>query len=465
MTGGLIRVLILGASLASLAGGEPLAWRRPEGFDPEKPHLGLPELTGVTHRVLYDPLPSDAAKTGRYESLRHGLYNHHQNFIRCGEWLLVQWTNHLLDENGPGQRVLVKAGRVAADQSDIDWGGEETLSELCPPAQPVRRRRSTDDNGTIDSVFLSGGLEVLEDGRMFATVRLKVCDGWTDEVRYHDGAGLTQPVPDDHYQPCSGWNASHTRRFRWDLYWHVGRFMRQVELGASGTVKPVGPMYVVGSPPVKELRVTPTIAKPVLPLSEPYSSAVPLAQAPREIREAYAAGKRKPCGGRSPRYAPGTSKLAENGKNGLAHHTEFVRPDGKWVAVRDNLLDPSTYYAAVKAQADEAYPPAHKTGLYGTAMPVAGELPSGAVWVIGSNPQRTEAYLSVSKDGVRFDRTWSLLSLKRVATPGVCKGDGGAQYFQAATVGPHVWVVYSIAKEQLGLTKMPLAVLERLAAE
>ena len=48
---------------------------------------------------------------------------------------------------------------------------------------------------------------------------------------------------------------------------------------------------------------------------------------------------------RNPKYAKGTDKLAADGKNGLAHHTEFQRPDGKWVAVRDNLLNPHYYYA------------------------------------------------------------------------------------------------------------------------
>ncbi len=443
----------------------PLVWRPPEGFDAAKPHLGLPVLTGATHRVLYAPLPSEAEKTGQYESLLHGLYNHHQSFIRSGEWLIVQWTNHLLDENGPGQRVLAKVGRIAADGADIDWGGDETLSELCPPAQPVRRRRAADDNPVIDSVFLSGGVEALEDGRLFVNVRLKVCDGWTDDVRYHDGAGLTQPVPQDSYRTQAGWDEAHKRRFRWDLYWHVGRFMREATIDASGAITPVGPLYAVGPPAVAELKVTPTVTKPLLPLNEPYRSALPLERAPPEVREAYAKGRRVPPSGRSPRYAPGTSKLAANGKNGLAHHTEYARPDGKWVAVRDNLLDPTTYYAAVKDARDGVYPPAGKTNLFGTAMPVAGELPSGAVWLIGSNAPRTEAYLALSSRGVVFDRSWSFMSVNHRATPGVCKGDGGAQYFQSVTVGPFIWVVYSIAKEQVGLARIPVALLERLAAE
>jgi hypothetical protein len=448
-------LLALRAAAAEQAA--PLEWVRPAGFAADREHLGLPVLTGLSHRVLYDPLPSEAEKTGRYESLRHGTYSHHPTFVRCGEWLIVQWTQHMADENGPGQRLLAKAGRIVADDSDIAWGGDETLSELCPAAHPVRRRRSVDDGAVADGVFASGGLEALEDGRLFLTVRLKVCDGWTDDVRYHDGAGLAAPVPEEHYRPGRGMQDG--RRYFWDLYWHVGRYVQQVSLGPAGQLRPEGPMYRVGRPPPAALQVTPSLAKPLLALNEPYRSAEPLERAHQAFRDAYAR-----CG-RSPRYAPGTSKLAENGKNGLAHHTEFVRPDGRWVAVRDNLLDPTTYYAAVKRAADGVYPAAVKTSLFGTAMPVAGELPSGGVWFIGSNAPRTEAYLTLSRDGVRFDKTWSMLSLRRTCAPGVCKGDGGAQYFQAVTIGSNVWVVYSVVKEQVGLTRLPVALLERLAAD
>ncbi len=44
---------------------------------------------------------------------------------------------------------------------------------------------------------------------------------------------------------------------------------------------------------------------------------------------------------------------------------------------------------------------------------------------------------------------------------GMHKG-GGPQYFQAVTVGGNIWVVYSIGKSQVGLTRIPLAALERL---
>ncbi len=425
----------------------------------------MPVLTGVTHRLVYDPLVSKADETGQYESLQHGTYSHHQVFVRYKDRLIVVWTNHMQDENGPGQRLLAKVGKIAANESDVDWGGNETISELCPPAHPVRRRRSVDDTPVIDGIFAGGGLDVLEDGRMFVNIRLKVCDGWTDDLQYHIGGGLNGPVPDEHYRPGRDLGPVRERRFRWDIFWYIGRYVQQVELNGAGRFSAVGPMYRVSQTIPPELQVTPIISKKILPLNEPFLSAMAFSTAPEAFRAAFSKGRRVPPCGRYPRYERGTFKLAANGKHGLAHNTEFVRPDGKWVAVRDNLLDIETYYAAIKDSQEDFYPPAHKTDLFGTAMPVAGELPSGAVWLIGSNVRRTEAYLTLSKDGILFDKTWSLISLKHKATPGICKGDGGAQYFHAATVGPNIWVVYSIAKEQVGITKIPVALLTGLLAD
>jgi len=443
----------------------PLVWDRPKEFDPGKPHLGLPVLTGATHRVLYDPLPSEADKTGRHESLRHGTYNHHQSFVRYKDRVIVLWTNHMRDENGPGMRFLAKTGRLAADESDIDWGKDETLSEIGPSAHPVRRRRNKDDTSVIDGIFVNSGLEVLEDGRLFVSTSLKVCDGWADDIQYHVGQGLREPIPDEHYEAYKTVGPDRKRGFRWDIYWYVGRYLQQVEMDDAGRIKPAGQMYVVGKPPKTEMRLTPTITKKLLPLNEPYRSAVPYGKAPEELRSAYSTGRRVASCGRTPRYAPGTFKLAENGKNGLFHNTEFVRPDGMWVAVRDNLLDTEIYYAAVKGDKDGFYPPGRRTNMFGGVMPVAGELPSGAVWLIGSNLNRTEAFITLAKDGIHFNKTWSLLSLNLKATLGICKGSGGAQYFRQITIGPNIWVVYSIAKEQVGITKIPVALLEQKLKE
>jgi hypothetical protein len=163
--------------------------------------------------------------------------------------------------------------------------------------------------------------------------------------------------------------------------------------------------------------------------------------------------------GRFPKYAPGTWRLTADGTSGLAHHSEFRRPDGSWVAIRDNLCNPGHYYAAEKAQYADCYPPAARTNLFGHAMPVAGELPDGRPWIVCNNQSRFDMYLTLSEDGRTFDQTWLLLHNTRGNTDGGMHKGGGPQYFQAVTVGGNIWVVYSIGKEQVGVTRVPISAL------
>ena len=211
--------------------------------------------------------------------------------------------------------------------------------------------------------------------------------------------------------------------------------------------------------PMTECQITPTIRKRIPPLNAPYATARPFAEASEDFRNAL---KGKPVEFmRVPKYAPNTMKNAADGLNGLAHYTEFIRPDGKYVVVRDNLLSTQTYYAAVKEHKDDFYPPAEKTNLFGTAMPVAGELPDGTVWLVGSDASRQNAFITWSRDGVTFDKTKLLLHVSYEATPGICKGKlGGTQYFKAFSKGENIWLVCSVAKEKVSLIRIPMQTLK-----
>lgn len=64
---------------------------------------------------------------GGYESLRHGMYNHHHQFLVNGSRVVVYWTNHLQDENGSGQRLLAK---VTEGVSKTAFGGPQYFKAL-----------------------------------------------------------------------------------------------------------------------------------------------------------------------------------------------------------------------------------------------------------------------------------------------------------------------------------------------
>ena len=432
----------------------PLTWQPPASFDPEKPGLGLPTLEGVEHTLLYDPLPSrcelDYGGDGRYESLRHGTYSHHQKIVLFENQFIVYWTQHSRDENGPGQRLLAKAGTFNADRTNIDWGGDDMLFELAPAPVQVRRKHLEQDANLIYETYAHGGLKLIN-GRLYVMGKLAACHGWADDMKYHGFPGA--PVPAEHWAD----GRDKEQGFNRDVWWDLGcEFVQEWRIEDDKLV-PASPFYK-RSNPVTRVEVSPGRFKDVVPVLEPYASAVSFEEAPAIMRgdileDTPVVFERQPV------YAPGTWRLTADGTNGLAHHTEFQRPDGSWVAVRDNLNNPGHYYAAEKDTYDEPYPFAVPTNLYGHAMPVAGELPDGRPWIVCNNQSRADMYLTLSEDGRTFDQTWLLMHNPRGASDdGLHKG-GGPQYFQAATVNGNIWVVYSIAKEQVGVTRIPLAAL------
>lgn len=434
--------------LCSLTWAEPpLQWQQPESFQPKQPGLGLPPFPKLQIQDLYAPQRSAAALceggSGAYESVLHGTYNHHQQVVVVDQTIIVYWTNHIQDENGAGQRVLARTGTFSSDGSHIDWNAPEDITVLTPPAMPADRRTYDDSASVVTNAATIGSLSLVE-GRLFMRGMVFCCQGWTDTPQYHKQN--TSPVPDEHFSP------KRDRNFRFDIFWRLANFIQEWGID-NGRLRPLSPLYWHGHGVAPELQLTPTIHKPLAPLLEPYRSARPLSEAPAEFQKAWRGPETVFL--RTPKYAPNTNTIAADGLNGLSHYTEYHRPDGSWVVVRDNLLATQTYYAALKKNADDFYPPAEKTNLFGTAMPVAGELPDGSVWLIGSDAPRQNAYLTWSRDGIRFDHTWLLLHLRYEATPGICKGPlGGAQYFKSIPRGNYLWVVYSVAKEKVGILRL-----------
>ncbi len=434
----------------------PITWQPPETFDPHTPGLGLPPLQGVEHTLLYDPLPSqcelDRGGDGRYESLRHGTYSHHPKIVLFEDTFIVYWTQHSRDENGPGQRLLARVGTFNADRTQIDWGGQETLFEIAPPPVPVRRRQWTHDPDLIYETYAHGALKLIN-GRLYLTGKLSACHGWANDMKYHGFPGA--PVPAENWSDAGGQNG-----FNRDTWWDLGcRFVQEWRI-EHGALVPASPLYKQ-TEPVTRVEINPGRFKDVVPLLEPYADATPFEQAPAQMREDILEGT-PVVFERHPVFAPGEGRLTADGTNGLAHHTEFRRPDGTWVVIRDNLNNPGYYYAAEKDEHTAAYPLAVRTNLYGDVMPVAGELPDGRPWIVCNNKARADMYLTLSGDGRTFDRTWLLMHNPRGAgDDGLHKG-GGPQYFQAVTVENNIWVVYSITKEQVGISRIPI---ERIRSE
>lgn len=441
----------------------PIRWIAPETFNPQKTDLGLPHLDGIEHFEIFHALPSKAAieegGDGKYESLRHGTWNHGPVLIPFKNHVVAFWNSHALDEGGPGSRPLGKLGRILDEEGNIDWGGDETLFEAAPAAVPVRRRKiDNSKTGKINCVQTRGGFQIIG-GRLFFCGNLLALHGKASDLSiFWDRAiKFGETIPSESFRAGPDALALGGQNLRWDL---GVDFYQEWDI-VDGKLKSVSPIYRSGELPGK-ITLTPGLTLPIEPFTEAFLKSVPLADAHCEIRKLIESGKRISAV-RPLKYPPGKSNLTVDGSNGLAHRTQFRRPDGSWVAVRENQkpkLQP-VYFAAEKPDEESYYPPARRTNLYGAVNPHAGELPDGTVYIIGNSPQRRTMFITLSKDGRLFDRTYFLLYRQLGDyTPGIMKREGGPgagpQYFHATLVCKSLWIIYSISKEHIGVTQIPL---------
>lgn len=440
----------------------PFSWIVPEGFDPRVPGLGMTELKEAEHVELLHCLRSecsaDEGGTGVYESLKHGTWNHNNSVFVFKDRLLGVWHNHAQDENGPGSRVLAKVGKVVNGDGDVDWGGDETLMEIAPAAVPVRRRHLKSDEDAVRDAQTSGEFRMVGDRLVFFG-SMSALHGMT--TRVPRGIPYGEVLNPEEYafeRVPSIPNLSFA-------VFNLGcRFFQEWGV-RDDRFQPLSPIYMENEM-ASELRVTTELTLPLEPLIPPYSDAPLLADAPADFQQLVRGAENVKSPWALP-YEPAERHLTRDGTNGLAHGSQYQRPDGTWVAVRENQkprVQPF-FYGAEKPDAESNYPPAIRSNLYGAVNPASGRLPDGRVYLVANSPNRQNMFITTSKDGRLFDKTWFLLH-QRLSdyTPGAMKTQGGPgagpQYFKPAVIGNSLWLVYSVSKEHVGATRVPVAALK-----
>ena len=442
----------------------PLQWRMPDGFDPREPGLGLPTLDSAEHVELLhchkSKAPLDEGGNGVYESLEHGTWNHNISpLVHFQDRLIGVWHNHSLDENGPGSRVLARVGKVVNDRGEVNWSPEGSLIEPAPAPVPVRRRKLQSDRDAVRGAQATGTFFVIND-RLFFCGQLGALHGVHTDP--DPTAREEQIIPKEYFYFGKGPDAPTATFARWDLGF---RFYQEWAV-RDDRLQPVSSLYKENDLPAT-LQLTADLALPLEPLVAPYSDAPLLSTAPPDFRELVLHGQRKGFD-RLPQHRPGTSRLAQDGNSQVApgHGSQFRRADGGWTAIMENKASKAGpfFYGAERADSDSYYPPARRTNLFGGVKPAAGELPDGRNYIVYNSPNRQNMVLTLSVDGRTFERSW-LLMYRRLHnfTPGAMKNEGsagaGPQYFKATVLGESLWIIYSISKEHVGATRIPLSAL------
>ena len=110
-----------------------------------------------------------------------------------------------------------------------------------------------------------------------------------------------------------------------------------------------------------------------------------------------------------------------------------------------------------------------RTYIQSCARSNAGRLPDGQYYVINNplpmSPKkggRSLLAISLSRDGLNFDR---MAIIRFVSPPQRYEGKAksiGYQYPHSVVAGEHLWVIYSVNKEDIEVARIPLSELSLL---
>lgn len=440
------RFSIFAAAMLTTCAAAPVEMKIPQNIDAAAPNIGLPAQPGTRHYKIAAPEVSPTI----------GWANHDPKMLRVGDRIVVEWTSHPGDENGPGQTIVGTVVQFNPETGEPLNTDSLQYTSLAPAPLPVRRRSWKFDPEKIDEYFSHGGLE-LHNGRLYTIGRLLAIHGVTDDlsISLNCHHGLPPSASAEHWRDEFDREAG----FVHEIVWTFLNYRQRWKIEGNRLV-PDTPGYIDKRLPEQQ-EVTKGRLKKLVSLPE-WNRLPLLNNAPADFQ----ADLKSPAETRPalvtrtlpPRCPDGALHIAADGHNGLAHYAEYRRPDGSTVVIRDNLKNPGFYYAAAKKKPGDCYPPAEPTNIPGEAMPSAGNLPDGRAYLIANYDYRRNMYLLLSSDGRTFDTARFVRGVRMRARKGIGKLNrpSGPAYFRSMIVGRKLWIVYSIAKQEIGLTTIDL---------
>ena len=363
--------------------------------------MGMPEIQWVGERNLsrpdlgYPVLENKLTREIYHATPETGTYSHHGYIAVFRGDLFAIWSNHSRDEDAPGQRVLMSR----SGDPGKSW---TDFTEIFPPRDEVEPRSEEDPN---DRSMIANGFAVADDS-LYAVAEVF--------LRARDRKGL-------------------------------GRLARKVAPGDE-----LGPIFWLHDSP----------AEPVEGFPE-----YPAADDPRfksvatKINEYLAQPEHLP----SWKYrGENQSRITAPDGQRLCEPTEAWRmPNGTQVRMWRVKGKPRCNYASFSGVEGRTWYGPIKTEFPDThSRSCAGNLPNGTAYVI-NNPGRGRdpLVISLAEDGLTFDRHAVIAcDAPPMRHKGRSKGRG-FQYPHAEVAGDHLFVVYSVNKEDMQVTRIPIKAL------
>lgn len=386
------------------------AIRWPHTPDPTSPTLGFAPVPCAEYTTLY--------RADGTAPANNGAYSHHPHITFHGGRLFAMWSNHLQDEDCPGQRVFM---RFATDFGRT-WIPtlEEMPTELFPSLDAWKFEEDSVTEGNLTGT--ANGFAVIHDGELYAVNEV------LPSIRMQDKG--------------------------------FGRLVRRIhDNGALGEV-----FWLKKNPPP---------ARPGFPAYPGLNE--PAFVEPGALIQAYlgdAARRHLPTWDfKGPRntsteldpFLPGSPA---DGHRLCEPTTSFALADGRramfWRDLGMNGRPSFRLYLSYSVDNGQHWTAPVETDFRDAcSRPCAGNLPTGTVFVVNNaGPDRQVLTLSLARDGMNFAECrvirWGETAPRFL---GMYKGCGYA-YPHACVAGSDLFVIYSVNKEDIELCRIPLGVLK-----
>jgi hypothetical protein len=341
-------------------------------------------------------LPSVRHQTLFEGSAEMGMYNHGPLICDDNGTLLVSWFSHEQYEGAAGTRIL-----YCCSTNGESWSEPQMLFDSIGPMA---------EKGELGTVLSPQWYTI--NGRIYAAARLKKITAWEKSGTsispvYENVRWIVRPVQD------GGIVASN-------CYWLASTVPEGYE------AENIRPYRFAADETVRE-----DLADLQVWISE-----------------------------RGQRYS--IPKPVDGAAN-LCEASYFFRPDGTEVGVYRDANNSLRLYSSVRDVVTQTWKQALKTNIPdSSSKTTSGTLPDGTAYMIGNFLHqlwlRDPLMIALSSDGIHFNRAYVIrrgAEECREKIPGDFKGPG-YQYPNACISGTNLWVTYSIGKEQIAASAIPL---------
>jgi hypothetical protein len=364
---------------------------------------GYPILTSAQHVTIFEA------------TIDNGGYNHHANLMVHNGKFYATWSNHPKGEDAPGQRVL-----FSTSDDGVHW---KPYSESYAPPQEIK--------GFTDiGYYCVASRWFVHEDQVYALGYLYEGMGWENA----DHSELQPNRDKTHYYK--------KHRF-------VTLMMRPLNDGKLGPIVALNPEELPESGRLK------------LPIFDVSSVSEKQALAVKALAEDVK--KRKEIKTYFPPEAVDPCRLVEP--------TIYTARDGKNISLmRDDRFSHRMYVSVYDEESNKWCKGLPTNIPDSPSLSQAANVQDGRVLLVGNNmatefdkeiPRhygRDPLMISVSYDGYRFTSAYALrCGSQQFKVPFVRGRGGGAQYPDVKIVGDKVYVLYSVGKEDIAISVVPLS--------